>query len=107
MDKDNLTNLPADDDVELTPGENEVISQMFKKGSDDTSRSSDKNQTNGWIAKAKISFVATLIFILLANPWLDALFCHLPWCGESPMIILGIKSLLFMILFLLTMKYAL
>lgn len=46
----------------------------------------------------KLLLYMTVLFILLANPWTDGLFCKVPYCGTSDISVLATKTLLFVLL---------
>ena len=46
----------------------------------------------------KIIAASAALFLLLANPWIDKIFCKIPHCEDNQFILLGIKVLLFMLL---------
>ncbi|HMP28162.1 MAG TPA: hypothetical protein PKD85_01095 [Saprospiraceae bacterium] len=94
---DKLSDLPTQD-TELTPEENSVMKNMFDGGQ-------AKKSPKGWIHTIKLAGISAALFILLANPWIDAILCKLPYCEDNSMIILAIKGLLFLIIWILMYKY--
>lgn len=53
----------------------------------------------------KVLGYALLLFILLANPWVDTLFCKLPYCGVNNISVFGTKCLLFTFLFMIMYSF--
>jgi len=49
----------------------------------------------------KLIGYTTVLFLALANPWIDTLFCKIPYCGDNAVTLLGIKTLMFAILYLI------
>ena len=43
--------------------------------------------------------IATLVFVMLANPWIDTLLSHMPYCGDNKILLLLVKVVLFSLLF--------
>lgn len=97
---DRLSDIPTQD-TQLTKEEDDVIKKMFPTNS--------KSQTSqpGWIYTLKLAGISAALFILLANPWIDALFCKMPYCTDGGLTVLGIKSILFMLIWILLYKYLL
>ena len=95
---DRLTDLPPKEDTELTPQEDEVMKNMFG-GSGGTPKK------RGWMETLKLAAVSALLFLALANPWIDIIFSKLPYCGESSISVLAVKTLLFFILWVAMYKY--
>lgn len=92
MQMDKLSDLPTKDDVELSPQESEAMVKYFG-----SSEGKSKN-------KYKLILYATLLFLLLANPFADKALGFIPKCG-NPMIQLGIKTLIFAVAFLAIVKF--
>ena len=53
----------------------------------------------------KLIGLSTALFLALANPWIDDLFCNVPYCGNNAMSMLGCKVLLFITLMILISIY--
>lgn len=53
----------------------------------------------------KLIGLSTALFLALANPWIDDLFCNVPYCGNNSMSMLGCKVLLFITLMILISIY--
>jgi hypothetical protein len=95
---DKLSDLPPKEDTELTPQEDEVMKNVFGGGSTSTKK-------KGWMETLKLAGLSTLLFVALANPWIDVIFSKLPYCGESATSTLMVKALLFLILWIVLYKY--
>ncbi len=83
---DPLSSLPANNNTSNTPEENGVINKYF---SDGTPSSSSIN----WMLMGAIVFT----FLVLGNPWIDGLFCKIPYCGDNVYMSFGIKTVLFLV----------
>ena len=94
---DRLSDLPPKEDTELTPQENEVMKNMFG-GTGSTKK-------KGWMETLKLAGLSAVLFVVLANPWIDMLFSKLPYCGENVMSTLIVKTLLFLIVWIVMYKY--
>ena len=92
-----LSDLPPKADTKSTPQERDVIEKYFDSKSDDSSKSG-----SSW----KLVAYTSLLFLALANPWLDGLFKMLPYCGESQIAVLFIKLILFAIVFAIIYNFA-
>ena len=96
---DKLSDLPPKNDTIKTPEETALLSQFFGA----SSPGEDVNRSQQGSLKSRLNWkmigIATLSFVLLANPWIDKIFCKIPHCG-SPAAILGIKTVLFLLVVL-------
>lgn len=91
-----LSDLPTKDNVEMSPQENDVMKKYFNASS---------SKTNGkkisWTNTFKIALYAAVLFLVLSNPWVDTLFCAVPYCGDNALILLALKFVLFIFIFVL------
>lgn len=99
---DDLNSIPVSPSSNKTPEERSVMSKFFGGGSapqGEANASPLQDQPPSTSSKFDWKFigVATLLFILLANPWIDALIGKMPKC-ESSMVVMGIKGVLFLLL---------
>lgn len=78
---DELKTLPSKEDTKHTPQEQAVMRQFFGTSQDKPATAS-KGKVN-W----KIVGCASVLFLLLANPWIDRLLCKIPYCGGSVMML--------------------
>lgn len=112
---ENLATLPPKNDTIKTPEEEAIMKQLFPNPpppspqansppQPTTSGSSSSSKPPSTI-KWKLVGVVILLFVILANPWVDKLFTKVPYCGEGGMTVLGIKTLLFAILYILASYY--
>ena len=107
---DNLDNLPLKEDTVSSSHEEEVMGKFFPQTGQRTpprgppQGSVIKNDPNPDLEPEglnwKVIGYTTVLFLALANPWVDLLFCKIPYCGDNAPILLGIKTLIFAILYL-------
>ncbi len=116
---DNLDNLPPKEDTNSTSQETEVMGKFFKqpaqKSSHSPPRDPPRGHPQGAVARnepyvkdlepeginwKEVGLVTTL-FLALANPWIDMLLCKIPYCGDNAFTLLGIKTLMFAIIYLI------
>lgn len=84
---DELVSLP-EAPTDISPQEKEAINSLF--GESKISGVSSGVSSMNW----KLIGGSLALFALLANPWIDSMICKIPKC-ENPMIIFGIKMILF------------
>lgn len=96
---DSLTNLPVDENDNTSPQEQVILSRYFGDEKETSTSSSSMN----W----KLVGYTSLLFVLLANPWIDKLFEMIPYCGSTSYGVFGIKVLLFLFLLIIIMKFML
>lgn len=94
-----LSDLPPVETSEATPQESVVMKKYFGVTPD------GPKTKLGWTGAVKLSFYATALFVILANPWIDSLLCVVPYCGDNALIMLAAKALLFMILLIVVNKF--
>jgi len=90
---DDLGSLP-EGATDISPQEKEVISSLFGSGPAGGAMHSAGGMN--W----KLIGGATMLFVVLANPWIDAMLCKIPKCG-NPMIVFGIKAVLFVVVMMI------
>lgn len=98
---DRLTDLPLNPNSQKTPEESQILNQFFPgKPQENQEVPSNPNPSpqNQKKMNWKVIGITTLLFVLLANPWMDGLFCKIPYCGENSTVIFGVKTILFMLL---------
>jgi len=91
---DKLSDLPPKDGAEMSPQESDVMKKYF-----DADEPQGKKAKAGWMDSIKVAFYASVLFLALANPWVDTLLCSIPYCGDNALTLLAFKVLLFLILF--------
>jgi len=95
---DHLSSLPTKDDTSHTKEENEVMAKYFNKdGAAAPAKSTFKDTL-------KIALIVTIIFIILANPWIDSMLCIVPYCG-NPLVLTAVKALIFFVVFIAVKCY--
>ncbi len=87
---DLLSDLPVVADSGSTPAELEVMQRFFSKHA----------HTGAPAARhaAKAALFMTLLFLVLAHPWCDAILSRIPKCDESPLTRFVVRVLLFFVL---------
>ncbi len=116
---DNLDNLPLKEDTDPNSHEKEVMGKFFTKTNQRSPPSPQRGSPRGpplgppqgemikdlepednginW----KIVGYTTVLFFALANPWIDMLLCKIPYCGDNAIMLLGLKTLAFALLYLI------
>ena len=95
-----LSDLPPVEDTDITPQESSVMQKYFS-----TPAPEKKIHKPGWLDTIKMSFYAAMLFVILANPWIDSIVCMLPYCGDSALSLLFIKAMIFAIVFTVMNRY--
>ncbi len=87
---DKLDQLPPKADTVITPEESEVINQFFGQSSE-----TPLQKANGvdW----KLIGYSIVLFVLLANPWIDQILCKIPYCSNNAMFSFGVKLAIFVV----------
>ena len=112
---DNLDNLPLKEDTVSSSHEEEVMGKFFAQtGQKTPPRGHTRTPPQGVVMRDdpnpdsepeginwKIIGYTIILFLVLANPWIDMLFCKIPYCGDNAPMLLGIKTLMFAILYLI------
>ena len=108
---DNLDNLPLKQDTVPNSHEEEVMGKFFpQKGQKTPPRGPPqgaviKDDPNPDLEPKGINWkeigLVTTLFLALANPWIDTLLCKIPYCGDNNFTLLGIKTLMFSIIYLI------
>lgn len=101
---DKLTDLPTKQDA-VSPQEAAVLDKYFSGGADGGSAKPQgggggHQKTAGW----KVAAAGTALFLLLANQYIDAIFCKIPYCGNQ-LAALAIKAIIFFVVLFLLMRY--
>lgn len=94
---ENLSSLPQNTNTVLSKEEEDVL-EMF---------GSKKSQKTSFLHSTKFCLYVSLLFLILANPWIDPIFEKLPYCGENKMFILGVKTVIFFLGVALLKRFAL
>lgn len=111
---DNLDNLPLKEDTNPNSHEEEVMGKFFSQGPQkrEPPRGSQQgpppqgeinpggsNKSEG--INLKLAGYTTVLFLALANPWLDTFLCKVPYCGDNAFMLLGMKTLVFALLYVI------
>ena len=92
---DSLATLPPGETA-TTPQEEQVMNKYFGQVGTPVKKGP---------SSVKLLAYVLVLFILLANPYLDQLLCKVPYCS-NPMMTLAAKTILFGILFMALYHYA-
>ena len=111
---DNLDTLPLKEDTNPNSHEEEVMDKFFSQGPRQREPPIGPQQghpSQGEInpggsneperINLKLAGYTTVLFLALANPWLDTLLCKVPYCGDNAFMLLGMKTLVFAILYVI------
>lgn len=102
---DKLTDLPTAE-TEPTPQESQIMEKYFPEDSEDDPKPVQKKKMS-WTETFKLAAMAALLFLALSNSWVDIIFDKIPYCGENPLTLSGVKTLIFLILFVVMYRYIL
>ena len=94
-----LDDLPVSDESKPSPQEEQVMDKYFSGAA----AKADNNLK--WGMTFKLAGLASLLFMALANPFVDSLFTILPYCGGNAFGIFGVKIFIFMMLFVMCAKF--
>lgn len=96
---DSLSELPVNDGVQLSQQESSTIAELFPVQGDSISAKADDSKTATG-SKRKLNLKAlgymAVLFIILANPWIDSAICKIPKC-ESAGTVFAVKLTLFLL----------
>ena len=99
---DKLDDLPTGD-APHSPQEAAVMKKYFDADEEDDAPAKSTGKT--WGATFKFAGIATVLFALLANPWIDMGLCYVPYCGGNAIGLLVLKMLIFMVLFVVLYRW--
>jgi hypothetical protein len=100
---DRLSDLPVNPDTVKTPEEEAIMGQFFPRQSSQNKKVEPSEEEEEPPAKSqsrvnwKLIGIACVIFVFLANPWVDSVLCKVPYCGSGAALT-GMKLLLFAVL---------
>jgi len=94
---DQLADLPPAQSPP-TPQENAVMNQFFGPPQP---TSTSKFSRIEW----KLLGAIVVLFVILANPWIDMALCKIPYCGGSDISSLATKTVLFAIVLALLFMF--
>lgn len=99
---DSLDSLPtSDDETELPPQQAEVMNKFF-------GASQEKPKASPWkdMSKWKTVGLATVAFLLISNPWIQAMLNHVPYFGGNDMTSMLFSVILFVLLMTVIVMFA-
>ena len=107
---DKLSELPPKNDNVKSDEESEIMNKFFPNSqmaappgpsNGGLGQGSPQPLTTGSLTSKinwKLIGLSAALFVALANPWIDKLFCNIPYCGNNTMSLLGFKVILFITL---------
>ncbi len=98
---DSLDALPADETTGMTDQETNIIREYFVP---DENASNQKSDTLTWGATFRVAGYGTLLFALLANPWINRLLYKIPYINNNPIVAFSIKFALFFVLMMIGVR---
>ena len=90
---DDLSSLPVNDNTQLTPDEENTINRFFPQSTSVGKKDDDKSD---WKPLLKLAGYSSILFIALANPFIDHLLVMVPYL-QSDLYLLLFKVMLFFI----------
>jgi len=94
---DRLASLPTDENPPTNP-EIQMVDYLFGKDG-------SQKKINGLIGEFKLSLVAGGLFVILSLPWVDTLFKNFISVANNEVILMIIKTVLFVIIFYLISNF--
>lgn len=95
---DKLSEVPLNN-TEITDKEKEILHKYFSEDKD--SPGSENNCISSW---KHIVYIA-IAFLILSNPWIDFFLTKIPYCPDNKLLLLVLKTSIFIILLVLIQKY--
>ena len=118
---DRLSDIPPNENTVKTSEETELINQFFPGGAPPGSGGFPPQKSGGGpplegpppdkmlgvnspttLPPSRLNWkligLSAILFVSLANPWIDSMFCKIPYCGDNAVALLGVKALLFALL---------
>lgn len=120
---DNLDNLPLKEDTNPSSHEEEVMGRFFSQGPQQRGppggshggppRGPPQGGVNPGVSNDpepdglnwKIVGYTTVLFLALANPWIDTILCKVPYCGDNAFMLLAMKTLAFALLYVIVSTF--
>lgn len=90
---DKLSDVPLSD-TEISEKEKEILDKYFSGNTVEEKSNSLMN----------IIYIA-IAFIILSNPWIDSILSKIPYCPDNKLILLLIKTVIFLIVLFIIQKY--
>jgi len=97
---DNLADIPTREDIPLSDEESKVLKEYFGE-----TITNESVHYITWSNALKTSGYGVLLFALLANPWINALFYKIPYMANNPIIVFCVKLFIFAFAMLLIAKF--
>jgi len=97
---ENLADIPTKDDVPLSERESTLLNEYFGE-------SNGNDRSNGamsWSGALKTSGYGVLLFAVLSNPWINAIFYKIPYMANNPILVFCVKLFIFAFAMLLIVK---
>jgi hypothetical protein len=94
---DRLADLPTDENSTNTPEEENVMKKYFPSSTPPSTKWGTAFKMTGYIA---------VLFMALANPWIDVILSKIPYC-ENPIALFFVKGFIFAFIFLIIFKFVL
>ncbi len=88
---DRLASLPTDENPPTHP-ELQMVDYLFGKDG-------SQKKINGLIGEFKLSLIAGALFVILSLPWVDTLFRNFISVANNDVILMIIKTVLFVVIF--------
>lgn len=103
---DRLSDLPEKNDTVKTPEEAAIMGQFFPENGGPSSRrvgqaEPDEDDEDERSEPSRLDWkligTSSVLFLALANPWIDSALCKIPYCGSAGMLLV-IKFIVFLLL---------
>ena len=106
---DNINNLPLKEDIVPSIQEREVMNNFFESSNGEVEsvkhKSSKKSTSEGNSLNWKALGYSAILFFLLANPWIDSILCSIPYCGGNAMSMTALKTVIFVMIYIIIVKF--
>lgn len=82
---DSLEQLPLPEG-EISQNEERIVNKYFGEDNNRSAASGGSpppTKSVGFTKALKITGILAVIFVIIANPWIDGIFCKIPYCGSK------------------------